>query len=355
MQNLEISTLKNKEDKEVKSLSVEPLFKQKTTENLNYSEPKKATLDIETEQLFKPVAPTIATNTEIKTEQLFKPVSATEDLEFIEPTKPSSDGVYESKLSLNEESLSPITPVKDDNANEIEAEVLFKSGVEDIHVAKEVKLTEETLTFSEPQKPDLVTEEVLFNSEDTTATENYSFFDVDVNENLGAELAITEDSVGFGDISDITNKLNAPEKTNKPKYIKKKFAQKMLEADERLIRTYDELKNILLSYKLVKSRISNTCDTFNIGRTKLCKLSVSGKSLKLYLNLDYDKVETRLKCKDASHKKSYESVPVFLRIRSDRSIRNAKYLINQLATKFNLKPRKTMQKVDSTLLLVKDK
>ena len=48
---------------------------------------------------------------------------------------------------------------------------------------------------------------------------------------------------------------------------------------------YNELKNYILSYG-VKSRISNNYDSFNKGRLSLFKLATSGKSLKLYLNLD---------------------------------------------------------------------
>jgi predicted transport protein len=101
----------------------------------------------------------------------------------------------------------------------------------------------------------------------------------------------------------------------------------------------------------MKSRISNTADTFNIGRTKLAKLSVSGKSLKLYLNLDIDEVESRLKCKDASETKAYEEVPVFLRIRSLRAMKNARYLIGKLAERFDLQVNPKFEKVDAMALI----
>ena len=64
-----------------------------------------------------------------------------------------------------------------------------------------------------------------------------------------------------------------------------------------------------------------------------------------------EEVEPRLKCKEAGHKKAYEEVPVFLRIRSPRSMKNAKFLINQLATKFNLVENPKSVLVNSVELL----
>ena len=55
--------------------------------------------------------------------------------------------------------------------------------------------------------------------------------------------------------------------------------------------------------------------------------------LKLYLNLDINEVESRLKCKDVSDRNCYKEVPVLLRIKSERAMRNAKYLIDIVAKK----------------------
>jgi predicted transport protein len=138
---------------------------------------------------------------------------------------------------------------------------------------------------------------------------------------------------------------------DKQAYVEKNFAQKILESDEEILQRYDELKNFILLYKGVKSRVSNDFDSFNMGRTQLFKLGFSTKSLKLYLNLEYDKVETRLKCKDVSSKKAYKEVPVFLRIKSPRAMRNAKYLIEQVAKRFELKENPRAVYVDSIKIL----
>ena len=289
---------------------------------------------------------------EIENEVLFKPSG--ENLSYQEPKKPSdNEGVIiESVNGLVEEKIAITT---EEESDKLQAEVLFKSGIEEIEVREELSLEEEKLTFNEPVKPEFMEEEVLFaNTEEEVV--NYSIFDNEIlpetteNELLSTqeETAITGDyQLNFDDINVITT----DEAVIKPKVIKKNFAEKLIEADEVIKENYCELKNMLLSYKKMKSRISNTADTFNIGRTKLAKLSVSGKSLKLYLNLDIDEVESRLKCKDASETKAYEEVPVFLRIRSLRAMKNARYLIGKLAERFDLQVNPKFEKVDAMELI----
>lgn len=268
-----------------------------------------------------------------------------EDIAFIEPAKSdktkSFEVLFKNGRNVSEESLNPfITPATVDPDNTVATEVLFKFGVEDIAIQEDSVISEESINFTEPVRPDYVSEEVLFNENSEIATTaDVKMFDEPLIASEGDSLQIS-----FGDF-------NA---TSKPRKPKKPFAEKMLIADPNLLENYQELKNILLTYKKVKSRISNTCDTFNLGRTKLAKLSVSGKSLKLYVNLNLDEVEPRLRCKDASAKRAYEEVPVFLRIRSPRSMKYAKILLSQLAVYHQLVENPKAESVDAIALL-KDK
>ena len=281
----------------------------------------------------------------LETEVLFK--SKGEDLVYMEPKKAESQ--------LIEEGIYFVSP-KLEGPSDIETEVLFKSGIEEIEVKDEEALKEESLAFQEPQKPNFVAEEVLFGDEEDSI--NYSLFDGDNANEEAKEYLSTDDlddngesdkyQISFGDLDAIAlNALQSQTVIEKKKVIKKRFIQKLLEADETIQANYQELKNILLSYKKVKSRISNTADTFNMGRTKLAKLSVTGKSLKLYLNLDFNEVESRLKCRNSADTKAYEEVPVFLRIRSRRAMKNARYLISKLAERFELKVNPKAVEVDA--------
>ncbi|MBO5926974.1 MAG: hypothetical protein J6Q38_05415 [Clostridia bacterium] len=298
-------------------------------------------------------------NNQLETEVLFK--NRGEELSYEEPQRPLENKGFAEKGTLLEESVEPISPTLEDGGK-LKTEILFKSGIEEIEVKEEISLSEESLTFREPIKPDYVSEEVLFKDGEANELLNYSLFDGDdVPSETSSELSTTEDEVQgngyqltFGDIQDVTSNLvfsDGLKEANKVKVIKKNFAEKLLEADEVIQKNYSELKNLLLSFKKVKSRISNTADTFNMGRTKLAKLSVSGKSLKLYLNLDFNEVEPRLKCRNSSATKAYEEVPVFLRIRSLRAMKNARYLIGKLAERFELSVNPKAERVDAMKII----
>ena len=235
-------------------------------------------------------------------------LSFEEEIVHVEELLPENDEVVEESLFTGKpsiEELSPIeelAPVSQEVAPSVDEEVLFTANEEPVAVPQEVE-----------SAPTIVSDELTALSEDD------------------GELEVT-----------------LPQK---PVYIEKNFAQKFLEADELILKRYDELKNYILRYKNVKSRVSNDFDSFNMGRTQLFKLGFSTQSLKLYLNLDYSTVETRLKCKDVSHKKAYAQVPVFLRIKSPRAMRNAKYLIDKVVERFNLKENPKAVKVDSIKVL----
>lgn len=132
-----------------------------------------------------------------------------------------------------------------------------------------------------------------------------------------------------------------------PKYVNKNFAQKMMLADEVIQDRYDEIKNYALRFKKLKARISKKFESINQGRLQFVKISVAGKTLKLYLNMDISEVDPKFRCKDMHDKVTYETVPVMLRIKSGRAVRYAKILIDQCAAKYGLVENKKFQEVDA--------
>lgn len=236
--------------------------------------------------------------------------------------------------------------------HDVNTEVLFNPiETEHLHDAHDYDLGEEPISNAS-----------YYDSYEDTGSSNYVieplFFDEPARpDDVGEEPIVREEAPAVEVpkaptvASDELSALAKPE-VQKPKYIEKNFAEKLLHADYDIIKRYDELKNYILKFKGIKSRVSNDFDSFNMGRTQLFKLGYSTKSLKLFLNLDYAKVETRLKCKDAGHKKAYAQVPVFLRIKSPRAMRNAIYLINQVIEKFGIKPDpKAPAHIDSVKIL----
>ena len=125
------------------------------------------------------------------------------------------------------------------------------------------------------------------------------------------------------------------------------FAQKMLKTSDMIQERYDELKNYALRFKRLKSRISKKFDSVNQGRLQFVKLSVAGKTLKLYLNMDIATAEPKFHCKDMSGKKTYVTVPVLLRIKSARATRYAKILIDKCAEQHGLVENKKFMEIDA--------
>ena len=98
---------------------------------------------------------------------------------------------------------------------------------------------------------------------------------------------------------------------------------------------YSTLKNELLSYMDIKSRISIACESFRFHRILMAKIRIAGKTLKLYLALEpsfYD--AGRYFQKDEGEIKAYEEVKLCLKIKSQRACERAKELITALMEKY---------------------
>jgi hypothetical protein len=119
-------------------------------------------------------------------------------------------------------------------------------------------------------------------------------------------------------------------RTGKKKIIRVPFYQRMAMANPTLHTQYEELKNYLLSYR-VKSRLSNTGDTFRLHKEEYAKISIAGKALKIHLALDPKAYEdTPIPVDDASDKKIYKNIPLVFKVKSGLSVKRAKKLIDDL-------------------------
>lgn len=149
------------------------------------------------------------------------------------------------------------------------------------------------------------------------------------------EITDGEETSGSDDDSDEVSELKMIEEDGKTRYIvikySKSFEAKLIQGDEQTKRYYSELKNCLLSYKGVKSRISWKWEAFRYGRKTLAKLRLRGKTLSVALALDpsaYD--ETKYHVDSLAETKSYADTPCLYRIKNDRRLKYAKELIEKL-------------------------
>lgn len=117
---------------------------------------------------------------------------------------------------------------------------------------------------------------------------------------------------------------------------RKSFMAKLIQSPDETKNNYNELKNALLSYQKVKSNLSWNYDSIHLGRTKLAKFNIRGKSLYLYLPLNPDNyVNTKYKVQRTESKK-YADLPCLYKIRNSRRAKFALELIDVIAKKFEL-------------------
>jgi len=113
---------------------------------------------------------------------------------------------------------------------------------------------------------------------------------------------------------------------------KKSFTARVIQSPEEVQDRYEILKNALLSYKKVNSRVSWSYDSFKSGRKQLAKFAIRGKSLCLFLALDPSTLEdSKYNIANVGTSKKYETVPCRLRLSSKRSIKWGLELIEKLA------------------------
>lgn len=125
-------------------------------------------------------------------------------------------------------------------------------------------------------------------------------------------------------------------RTGRKKIIRIPFQDRMAKAEPMLLGHYDDLKNYILSYQ-VKSRISNTGDTFRLHKEEFVKIAIAGKGLKLYLALNpEDYKDGPIPVDDASDKKMYQHIPLVFKVKSELSVKRAKKLVDDLMAKKGL-------------------
>ncbi len=122
------------------------------------------------------------------------------------------------------------------------------------------------------------------------------------------------------------------------------FPIKMLEADDELKQCYNELKAEALAYGL-KSRLSNSGDTFRLHTKTYLKITVVGKFIKCYFALDpVDYRDTSMPITDAGIKNVYKDIPLAFKVRSPLSLRRAKQLLSDACKRDNINIGETIDR-----------
>lgn len=128
------------------------------------------------------------------------------------------------------------------------------------------------------------------------------------------------------------------------------YESRLIQSKDPIQDYYSGIKNALLAYKGVKSRISWANETFHQGRNHIAKIIVKTSSLYLYLALDpeqlagtkYESAVTVL-----SGRKKFETVPVLIKIKGERKYKYALEMIDMVCEgKLQLLPNKKYTETD---------
>ena len=270
----------------------------------------------------KPTQPTIVE----KTIEEVVPVEENSE-EPIAEEEPISDAVPEEPIQENTEEI----------AEEPAEETLQESATEEIAEAP----AEEEIVAEEPvveaMAPVAVAEEEMTEERDEPAFadgETLEYIDVkDEPEAYAALLARAE----AGEVQLVTR-------------YRQSYESRLVQAKDTVQEYYSGIKNALLAYKGVKSRISWTNETFRQGRNHVAKIIVKPSSLYVYFALDpeqlagtkYESAVTIL-----SGRKKFETVPVLIKIKGERKY---KYALDMIAMvcgdKLQLPPNKKFEETD---------
>ena len=114
------------------------------------------------------------------------------------------------------------------------------------------------------------------------------------------------------------------------------FSANLIQSNPQVKSYYNELKNYIMSFKKIKSRISWRMESFNRGRTNLFKLKIRGKTICLYCALNPDDFDKAKYFHEKSEAKTFAAVPMMVRIKSDRGLKRAKTLIDLVMARFEI-------------------
>jgi hypothetical protein len=106
---------------------------------------------------------------------------------------------------------------------------------------------------------------------------------------------------------------------------RRSFMSRYIQSEPIIQDYYTEIKNLLLSYKGVKSRQSFAKESYSLGRRHIAKIDVRGKALYLYLLFDPSTLETKYRAAEVKG-----DCPTLIKIKSDRKKKYALELIKKL-------------------------
>lgn len=131
------------------------------------------------------------------------------------------------------------------------------------------------------------------------------------------------------------------------KYRQRIFAEKVIFADVVLQNAYIVIKNELLSFKGVKSRLSRRADTFTCGGKVICKIAMTNKTMKIFFPIEVKEINGKINVEYKGDVKEYSAVPIMYKVKSVVAGKKALRLVEETAKKFSLVKKERRRAVNA--------
>ena len=118
------------------------------------------------------------------------------------------------------------------------------------------------------------------------------------------------------------------------------FLAKLSQASAELKDYYNELKNYVLSFEKVNSRVSFYYDAINNGRNPILRFAIRGKTLCLFMATSVEKYEGSKYKVEKTKNSRFKDYECLYRIKNERRMRYAKDLILDIMKSLNLSKTK---------------
>lgn len=116
------------------------------------------------------------------------------------------------------------------------------------------------------------------------------------------------------------------------------FRARLIQSDDELKEWYATIKNTIMAYERVSSRISWKYESFSYRRNAVAKLFIKGKTLYLYLPLKAaDYLDTKYKLEDVSKVSQFADTPALYKLKSERRVKYAQELIAEICERLGSK------------------
>ena len=141
---------------------------------------------------------------------------------------------------------------------------------------------------------------------------------------------------------------DALEKGDDGKEISDKMFLRLKMASDRVKRYYSDFRNYLTKYSMT-FRSNKSGDVYLLKNKIILRVTVFSRALKVYFGLKPKEVDPKYHTVNMSDKKKYDTIPVMLRVSSDRSYKYLLELVDLLASRWELKESGNQTDIDYTI------